>query len=63
MICPFQAYKYCCHALRDINMGLPAKAVVDVVRQCAKACVVKREFKKADMLVKFAVQFSKSVKA
>ncbi|GAB1602277.1 amyloid protein-binding protein 2-like [Argonauta hians] len=34
------------------------QTIIDVLRQCAKACVVKREFKKAGQLIKSAVQYA-----
>ena len=54
-----QAYRYCGMALKELRPCLPPKAVVDVLKQSAKACVVKREFKKAELLIKFAVQYAK----
>ncbi|KAK2193494.1 hypothetical protein NP493_12g07051 [Ridgeia piscesae] len=54
-----EAFRYCCNALEEITPSLPPKAVVDVLRQCSKACVVKREFKKAEMLIKCAVQHAR----
>ncbi|ELU14913.1 hypothetical protein CAPTEDRAFT_138866 [Capitella teleta] len=50
------AYRACCTALNEINPSLPPRVIVDVFRQCAKACVVKREFQRAELLIKFAVQ-------
>ncbi|XP_041347960.1 amyloid protein-binding protein 2-like [Gigantopelta aegis] len=54
-----EAYKYCSMALHEIQPSLPHKALVDVLRQCSKACVVKRQFQKADLLIKHAVAFAK----
>lgn len=34
---------------------------IDILRQCAKACVVKREFHKAELLVKEAVYLARDV--
>ncbi|KAK5905164.1 hypothetical protein CesoFtcFv8_006657 [Champsocephalus esox] len=50
-----EAYRWCIEAMKEITPGLPAKVVVDVLRQASKACVVKREFRKAEQLIKHAV--------
>uniref|UniRef100_A0A3B1J1K0 Amyloid beta precursor protein (cytoplasmic tail) binding protein 2 n=1 Tax=Astyanax mexicanus TaxID=7994 RepID=A0A3B1J1K0_ASTMX len=50
-----EAYRWCIEAMREITVGLPVKVVVDVLRQASKACVVKREFRKAEQLIKHAV--------
>ncbi|XP_025090996.1 amyloid protein-binding protein 2-like isoform X2 [Pomacea canaliculata] len=50
-----EAYKACLRALGELNDSVPARTVIDVLRQCSKACVVKREFKKAEILIKLAV--------
>ncbi|XP_064234506.1 amyloid protein-binding protein 2 isoform X1 [Aotus nancymaae] len=54
-----QAYKWCIEAMKEITAGLPVKVVVDVLRQASKACVVKREFKKAEQLIKHAVYLAR----
>ncbi|CDR18934.1 unnamed protein product [Oncorhynchus mykiss] len=41
--------------MKEITEGLPVKVMVDVLRQASKACVVKREFRKAEQLIKHAV--------
>ncbi|KAJ7990111.1 hypothetical protein DPEC_G00296930 [Dallia pectoralis] len=50
-----EAYRWCIEAMKEITDGLPVKVVVDVLRQASKACVVKREFRKAEQLIKHAV--------
>ena len=50
-----EAYRSCQKALRCIVPRMPVRCVIDILRQAAKACVVKREFKKADLLIKHAV--------
>uniref|UniRef100_A0A8C6SY91 Amyloid beta precursor protein (cytoplasmic tail) binding protein 2 n=1 Tax=Neogobius melanostomus TaxID=47308 RepID=A0A8C6SY91_9GOBI len=50
-----EAYRWCIEAMKEITPGLPVKVVVDVLRQASKACVVKREFRKAEQLIKHAV--------
>ncbi|GAB1296607.1 Amyloid protein-binding protein 2 [Apodemus speciosus] len=54
-----EAYKWCVEAMKEITAGLPVKVVVDVLRQASKACVVKREFKKAEQLIKHAVYLAR----
>ncbi|XP_052239180.1 amyloid protein-binding protein 2-like isoform X2 [Dreissena polymorpha] len=54
-----EAYRHCCLAMQELSKSLPKKAVVDVLRQCSKACVVKREFKRAEVLIKYAVEFAR----
>ncbi|XP_052801330.1 amyloid protein-binding protein 2-like [Mya arenaria] len=54
-----EAYRHCKMAMKELTTTLPQKAVVDVLRQCSKACVVKREFSKAEVLIKFAVDFAR----
>uniref|UniRef100_A0ACB8ECX5 Amyloid protein-binding protein 2 n=1 Tax=Sphaerodactylus townsendi TaxID=933632 RepID=A0ACB8ECX5_9SAUR len=54
-----EAYKWCIEATKEITVGLPVKVVVDVLRQASKACVVKREFKKAEQLIKHAVYLAR----
>ncbi|XP_078682230.1 amyloid protein-binding protein 2-like isoform X2 [Branchiostoma floridae x Branchiostoma belcheri] len=50
-----EAYRWSVKALREIRQNLPMKVVVDVIRQASKACVVKRKFHQAELLVKHAV--------
>ncbi|XP_050408973.1 amyloid protein-binding protein 2 [Patella vulgata] len=54
-----EAFNNCTSALKEITSSLPHKAVVDVLRQCSKACVVKREFEKAGLLIKHAVVYAR----
>ncbi|RMX52041.1 hypothetical protein pdam_00003706 [Pocillopora damicornis] len=54
-----EAYKYSMKALQKICPGLPMKAVVDILRNASKACVVKRKFKKAELLIKQAMFLTK----
>uniref|UniRef100_A0A4W4HSD9 Amyloid beta precursor protein (cytoplasmic tail) binding protein 2 n=1 Tax=Electrophorus electricus TaxID=8005 RepID=A0A4W4HSD9_ELEEL len=51
-----EAYRWCIEAMKEITVGLPVKVVVDVLRQASKACVVKREFRKAEQLIKTCVE-------
>ncbi|KAI1893381.1 hypothetical protein AGOR_G00123150 [Albula goreensis] len=51
-----EAYRWCIEAMKQITVGcLPVRVLVDVLRQASKACVVKREFRKAEQLIKHAV--------
>jgi tetratricopeptide (TPR) repeat protein len=54
-----EAYKFSCQSLQEVNATLPPRAVLDVFRQASKVCVVRREFKKAELLIQFAVQFAR----
>ncbi|KAK3084359.1 hypothetical protein FSP39_012164 [Pinctada imbricata] len=54
-----EAIKYCAMAVSELASTLPHKTVVDVLRQCSKACVVKREFQKAEVLIKYAVSYAR----
>ncbi|XP_061637218.1 amyloid protein-binding protein 2 isoform X2 [Phyllopteryx taeniolatus] len=50
-----EAYRWCVEAMKEITPELPVKVVIDVLRQASKACVVKREFRKAEQLIKHGV--------
>ncbi|XP_070572060.1 amyloid protein-binding protein 2-like [Ptychodera flava] len=54
-----EAFKMCVESLCEITPCMPVKAIVDVLRQASKVCVVKREFKKAEMLIKHAVYLTR----
>ncbi|XP_062578908.1 amyloid protein-binding protein 2-like [Saccostrea cucullata] len=54
-----EAIKFCSRAIQALSKTLPNKTIVDVLRQCSKACVVKREFSKAEVLVKHAVCYAR----
>jgi len=54
------SYMWAMKAVKLLTPSLPPKLTIDVLRQASKACVVKREFSKAEMLVKQAVCLSKS---
>lgn len=49
------SYRWSIRALKHINQNTPDKIIVDVLRQVAKSCVVKRQFQLASMLIKQAV--------
>ncbi|XP_072043780.1 amyloid protein-binding protein 2-like [Amphiura filiformis] len=50
-----EAYKHCIEALKHIHPSMSVRSVVDTLRQASKACVVKRQFKKAELLIKHAI--------
>ncbi|XP_059146276.1 amyloid protein-binding protein 2-like [Physella acuta] len=54
-----QAFNTCHLAILELNSNMPPMAVVNVMRLCSKACVVKREFKTAELLIKYAVAFAR----
>ncbi|EFN75236.1 amyloid protein-binding protein 2 [Harpegnathos saltator] len=56
-----QAYRWSIEALQYLNPSLPARVIIDVLRQAAKSCVVKREFQKAGLLIREAVYLAKEV--
>jgi len=51
----FQAYKWSNAALQQLVPNLAVGVVIDVLRQASKACVVKRKFQRAALLIKQAV--------
>ncbi|KYN07725.1 PREDICTED: amyloid protein-binding protein 2 [Cyphomyrmex costatus] len=56
-----EAHRWSMKALKQLRPSLPAGIIVDVLRQAAKSCVVKREFQKADLLIKEAVYLAKEI--
>ncbi|XP_057325165.1 amyloid protein-binding protein 2 [Microplitis mediator] len=56
-----QAYRWSLAALKELKPTLPPRITIDVLRQAAKSCVVKREFKKAGLLIRQAVYLSREV--
>jgi len=55
------SYSWALKAVKLLTPSLPPKLKIDVLRQASKACVVKREFSKAEMLVKEAVRLAKGL--
>lgn len=49
------AYKWSTEALKLLKPSTPPKIVVEVLRACGKACVVKRRFARAGLLMRQAV--------
>ncbi|XP_012259269.2 amyloid protein-binding protein 2 [Athalia rosae] len=56
-----QAYRWSMEALKQLTPSLPARFIIDVLRQAAKSCVVKREFQKAGLLIRQAVYLAREV--
>ena len=56
-----EAYTWAMDSIRQLTPSLPTKLKIDVLRQASKSCVVKREFAKAEILVKQAVSLAKAV--
>ena len=48
-------------ALKELKPGLPARIMIDVLRQAARSCVVKREFQKAGLLIRQALYLAREV--
>lgn len=46
-------------ALKELNASVDTRIIVDVLRQSAKSCAVKREFVKAELLITEAVCMAK----
>lgn len=56
-----EAYTWAMDAVKLLSSNIPPKLTIDVLRQASKSCVVKREFSKAELLVKQAVSLAKTV--
>lgn len=52
------SYEWSCKAVSLLRDDTPERISVDVLRQAAKACVVKRRFDSADILIKQALQIA-----
>ncbi|KAI1301236.1 Amyloid protein-binding protein 2 [Halotydeus destructor] len=55
-----ESYKWSVRALKHLNALSPPMTVIDVLRQASKACVVKRSFKRAEMLIKQSLAYANS---
>lgn len=55
------SYDWSCRALTYLKENAPEKIAIDVLRQAAKACVVKRKFQCANLLIKQAVARARKV--
>lgn len=47
--------------MKQLNPSLPPRVIIDVLRQVAKSCVVKREFQKAGLLIRQAVYLAREI--
>ena len=56
-----EAFPWAMESVKLLTPSLPPKLTVDVLRQASKACVRKKEFAKAEILVKQALGISKTV--
>lgn len=54
-----EAYQWSVLAMKELSADLPPKTIIDVLRQAAKACVVKREFKRSELLIKQAAYMAR----
>lgn len=53
-----EAYNWSMEALSLLKSNAHPKSIIDVLRQASKACVVKREFKQAELLIKQALHLA-----
>ncbi|XP_012282541.1 amyloid protein-binding protein 2 [Orussus abietinus] len=56
-----EAYKWSVEAMKHLKPTLPANIIVDVFRQAGKACIVKREFQRAGLLIQQASYLARQV--
>lgn len=56
-----EAHKWSAEALRELVPSLPASVIVDVLRQLSKTCVIKRQFKKAEVLIRQALRMANEI--
>ncbi|XP_078046747.1 protein interacting with APP tail-1 isoform X2 [Augochlora pura] len=54
-----EAYSWSIEALKQLKSTLPARITIDVLRQAAKSCLLKREFQKAGLLIEQAVYLAR----
>ncbi|XP_076168325.1 protein interacting with APP tail-1 isoform X2 [Ptiloglossa arizonensis] len=55
------SYRWSIEALKQLKPTLPARVTIDVLRQAAKSCVLKRELPKAGLLIKQALYLARQV--
>ncbi|KZC14496.1 Amyloid protein-binding protein 2 [Dufourea novaeangliae] len=56
-----EAYRWSIQALKQLKPTLPARITIDVLRQAAKSCVMKRKFQKAGLLIRQALYLTRQV--
>lgn len=54
-----EAFRWSIEALKELNPSVSPRITIDTLSQAAKACVVKREFTQADLLVRQAVYLAR----
>lgn len=54
-------FRWSIEALKQLKPTLPARVTIDVLRQAAKSCVLKRELPKAGLLIKQALYLARQV--
>lgn len=55
----YQAYKWSVAAIKELTPDSPPKVIIDTLSQASKACVLKREFSKANVLTRQAVHLAR----
>ncbi|XP_076669852.1 protein interacting with APP tail-1 [Andrena cerasifolii] len=56
-----QAYRWSIEALKQLKPTQHARVIIDVLKQAGKSCALKREFQKADLLIRQALYLAKEV--
>lgn len=58
-MCTFQAFQWSVRAIHELSPCVNVRVTIDTLSQAAKACVIKREFNKAGLLVRQAVYLAR----
>ena len=56
-----EAFNWSMEAVKILNNDLSPKVIIDVLRTASKACVVRREFSKAEILIHEAVLLAREI--
>ena len=56
-----EAFNWSMEAVKMLNNDLSPKVIIDVLRTASKACVVRREFSKAEILIHEAVLLAREI--
>lgn len=54
-------FRWSVEALKQLRPTLPRRIIINVLRQAAKSCVIKRKFQKAGLLIKQAVYLAREM--
>lgn len=54
-----QSYRWSIEALKQLKPTLPVRITIDVLRQAAKSCTIKRKFQKAELLIRQAIYLTR----